>query len=81
MKTPLLCFLSLFAAFTSGAATPFFLETGQDAYGVAALLALVVAFLACAVALHRERADLTRTILSDLARIEALLDDREFDHG
>jgi hypothetical protein len=80
MKTPFLCFVSLFAAFTSGAATPFFLTTGEDAFGCAAALALVVAFLAFAVALRCQRAELTLTILRDVARIEALLDDREFDH-
>ncbi len=81
MKSAFFSFLALFGAFAAGAATPFFLATGEDAYGVAASLALVVACLALGAALHCQYAELSRTMIRDLRSIEALLDDREFDHG
>jgi hypothetical protein len=81
MKTTLFSGLALFAASASGVMTFAWLGTGDPHYFLADLAASIGAFGLQLQALGAARAEQSRTMLRDLRHIEALLDEKEFDHA
>lgn len=81
MKIALYSVLGVLAAYAGGAFLIAFATRGTDLFGVAFLLTALGSIFCHIAALNALRAELARQMFRDLRAIEALLDDKEFDHG